>query len=583
MIPPLMKQLADMWNSLARWQRASLILVPAICAALAYCLVAWRHDNSFRILYTGLSPEDAAAVTQKMRESAIEYRLDETGASVSVVAEHLADARLALAGAGLPRSGRIGFELFDRNNLGASDFAEQVNYRRALEGELERTVGTLSEVEQARIHITFAKDSVFLEARQPSKATVVLRLRRSTQLSQGSVTAVANLVASAVDGLAPDAVAIIDANGHLLNRPRAQGETEAQLAEASLEYRHQIEQDLLAKINAAIGPLLGPDRFRASVNVDCDFSSTEQSEELMDSSKSALLTSQTTEEIAAGGVTGGPPGSASNLPRPAARVTAGGSGPVRRTENMSYQPSRTVRKTTLPRGNIKRISTAVLVDHTVRWEGTGAKAKKTIVPPAPETLKVVREIVSGVTGFAEDRGDEITVESLPFENTVEAEPPMSDTVAPPAVRGKFDFRQPAVIGAGALSLLLIAGVILFIARGRKAPVTVRDTAPAAVAGGSSHAGGAALAQPGKASPVATEHRTGTAASSLSGMEQQLSDNELQQARVEMESLSRIKLPENTRKTEVLTRHIRESVTKDPTNVTNVLRSWIAEAETRRSA
>ncbi len=130
---------------------------------------------------------------------------------------------LALAGAGLPKSGRIGFELFDRTNLGASDFAEQVNYRRALEGELERTVATLSEVDQARIHITFAKDSVFLDARQPSKATVVLRLKRIAQLPQPSVVAIANLVASAVDGLSPEAVAIIDANGRLLSRPHVSG------------------------------------------------------------------------------------------------------------------------------------------------------------------------------------------------------------------------------------------------------------------------------------------------------------------------------------------------------------------------
>ncbi len=154
-----------------------------------------------------------------------------------------------VAGAGLPRTGRIGFELFDRTNLGASDFAEQINYRRALEGELERTVATLSEVEQARIHITFAKESVFLDARQPSKATVVLRLKRMAQLPQSSVVAVANLVAGAVDGLAPEAVAIIDSSGRLLSRPQVQGDGEAQLAEANLDYRRQVESELLTKIN----------------------------------------------------------------------------------------------------------------------------------------------------------------------------------------------------------------------------------------------------------------------------------------------------------------------------------------------
>ena len=199
-------------------------------------------------------------MTQKIREAGIEYRLDETGATVLVPSDRLADARLALAGAGLPRTGRIGFELFDRTNLGASDFAEQVNYRRALEGELERTVATLSEVDQARIHITFAKESVFLDARQPSKATVVLRLKRSAQLPQPSVVAIANLVASAVDGLAPESVAIIDASGRLLNRPRVPGDGEAQLAEANLEYRRQVESELAGEnqYGARAAPWRGP-------------------------------------------------------------------------------------------------------------------------------------------------------------------------------------------------------------------------------------------------------------------------------------------------------------------------------------
>jgi flagellar M-ring protein FliF len=163
-----MNQLAKIWTSLTRSQQVSLILVPIVVCAAVFGLLRWKHDSSFRILYSALAAEDAAAVTQKIREAGIEFRLDETGATVSVPADRLPDARLAVAGAGLPKSGRIGFELFDRTNLGASDFAEQVNYRRALEGELERTVATLSEIDQARIHITFAKESVFLDARQPS-------------------------------------------------------------------------------------------------------------------------------------------------------------------------------------------------------------------------------------------------------------------------------------------------------------------------------------------------------------------------------------------------------------------------------
>ncbi len=558
-----MNQLATIWRSLTRVQQVSLILVPIVVCSIAFGLLKWKHESEFRVLYSALAPEDAAAVTQKIREAGIEYRLDETGSSITVPASHLADARLALAGAGLPKTGRIGFELFDRANLGASDFAEQVNYRRALEGELERTVATLSEVDQARIHITFAKESVFLDSREPSKATVVLRLKRTARLPESSVIAIANLVASAVDGLAPESVAIIDSNGRLLNRPRAPGDSEAQLAEANLDYRRQVESELLSKINTALGPLLGPDRFHASVNADCDFTSSEENEETVDAAKSAVLTSQTTEESSGGAMAGGTPGTASNLPRPTARAAGGTSGLLRRTENASWQPSRTVKHTISPKGTIRRISTAVLVDQSIRWEGVGAKAKKTLVPPSAEVLKGVRDIVAGITGFTEARGDQIAIETLPFETTLEAEPPLGPAAPVKQVPGKFDFKQPYAIGGAVFLVLLLASLIFLLSR-KRAAGRAEDMAAEALAAASA------------------AHALEGATTADQAMENQLSENQHEQARLEAEALRGIKLPANTKKTEVLVKHIRDSVHKDSTNATNVLRTWLSDAETKRA-
>jgi flagellar M-ring protein FliF len=559
-----MNQLTRIWASLSRSQQISLILVPALMCAVVFGFLKWKHDSSFLVLYSGLAPEDASAVTQKIREAGIEFKLDETGAAVLVPSGRLADARLALAGAGLPRTGRIGFELFDRSNLGASDFAEQVNYRRALEGELERTVATLSEVDQARIHITFAKESVFLDARQPSKATVVLRLKRTAQLSAPSVIAIANLVASAVDGLSPEAVAIIDSNGRLLSRPHTQGDGEAQLAEANLDYRRQVESELLAKINMALGPLLGPDRFRASVNADCDFTSTEENEESVDAARSAVLTSQTTEESSGNGIAGGTPGTASNLPRPTARAASSSAGLLRRTENATYQPTRTVKHTVSPKGTVRRVSTAVLVDQTVHWEGVGAKAKRTLVPPSADVLKGVHDIIAGITGFTEQRGDQITVETLPFETTLQAEPPPGPVAPSRPIPVGFDFKNPIAIGGAALVMLLLASLVFVLLR-KRGKVRVQDVSAAAIAGKPSEA-------PAPRGKTAVERE----------MEQQLSDNEATQAQLEAEVLNRIKLPASTRKTEVLVKHIRDSVNKDSANATNVLRTWISDAETKRT-
>ncbi|MDP9054943.1 MAG: flagellar M-ring protein FliF [Acidobacteriota bacterium] len=554
-----MNQLVRIWTSLSRAQQISLILIPLAVCASVLGLLKWRHDTNFRVLYSGLAPEDASAVTQKIREAGIEFRLDEMGASVLVPAQRVADARLALAGAGLPRSGRIGFELFDRTNLGASDFAEQVNYRRALEGELERTVATLSEVDQARIHITFAKDSVFLDTRQPSKATVVLRLRHSGQLSQPNVVAIANLVASAVDGLSPESVAVIDGNGRLLSRPRPVGGNDAQLAEANLDYRRQVESELLAKINLALTPLLGADRFRASVDAECDFTSSEENQESVDPARSVMLTSQTTEESSGSALAGGTPGTASNLPRPAARASSTGPGLTRHTENTTYQPSRSVKRIVTPKGAVRRISAAVLVDQTVRWDGVGPRARRTLVPPSAEVLKGVHDVIAGIIGFTEQRGDAITVETLPFEATLQIEPPPGP--APPAKPAApvLDFKSPQVVGAGVLIVLLTGAIAFLLFRRRHTPA-VQDTLKTAIQQG------------GASRPAALPPNA---------MQQQLSENEALQAQIESEMLSKIKLPANTKKTEVLMNHIRDSVQKDASGTTNVLRTWISEPDTKR--
>ena len=181
----------------------------------------WQKEADFKPLFTGLAPEDAAGIVQKLKESGVEYRLPDAGGAVLVPSARLAELRLSMAAAGLPKTGRIGFELFDKTNLGATEFTEHVNYRRALEGELERSIMSLAEVEQARVHMTFPKDSVFLDAQQPAKASVLVKIRPGARLSPQNVQAINHLVASAVEGLSPDAVSVLDMNGNLLGRPRA--------------------------------------------------------------------------------------------------------------------------------------------------------------------------------------------------------------------------------------------------------------------------------------------------------------------------------------------------------------------------
>src|SRR4051794_17906457 len=181
--------------NLSTRQRITILAVAIAIGAGLYSLVQWKKEADFRPLFTGLTAEDAAGIVQKLKESGAEYRLPEGGGAVLVPSSRLAELRLTMAAIGLPKSGRIGFELFDKVNLGATEFTEHINYRRALEGELERTMMTLAEVETARVHLTFPKDSVFLEAQQPAKASVLVRVKPGAHLSAQNVAAINHLVA----------------------------------------------------------------------------------------------------------------------------------------------------------------------------------------------------------------------------------------------------------------------------------------------------------------------------------------------------------------------------------------------------
>ena len=283
---------------------------------------------------------------------------------------------------------------------------------------------SLSEVEQARVHLTLPKESVFLDQQQPAKASVMVKLRPGAQISPQNVLAVTNLVASAVEGLTPEAVAVVDMDGTLLSRPKkAAAGADSEITSESLEVRTQIEKNLVAKISETLEPLLGAKGFRAGASVDCDLTSAEQQEETLDPARSVMLSSQKTEDVTERAGASGIPGTASNLPQPATSTSKGPGGVSRRTENVAYQTSRIVRHTRIPQGVIRRMSLAVLVDQNVRWEGDGAAKHRVLVPPPPETLKTIRDLVAGVSGFSAERGDQLVVETLPFESSLNSEPP----------------------------------------------------------------------------------------------------------------------------------------------------------------
>jgi len=363
-------------------------------------------------------------------------------------------------------------------------------------------------------------------------------------------------------------VSLVDMQGNLLNRPRQQPSADDPAAsEANLEYRQKIERDLVLKINSTLEPLLGADKFRANALVECDFTSGDQSEETFDPTKSVMVSSQKTEEISGANLASGVPGTASNLPRPASRPGSGASGVTRRTESIGYQSSRTVRHVKLPEGTIKKISVSLIVDHSVRWEGAGAKAKKIVEPPSPEKLKSIHDLVAGVIGFSQERGDQLIVESLPFESTINAQPVEQLPAAPPASPpqawpGSFQDllkNKTLLIGAGGglLALILLLAVMVKL-----------------------------LGKGGKASTVAMTPALPAAATSVPDLnktiETQLAERAALKQQQELEAMNALKLPPvTTKKTEVLTKHVAEQAKKDATGAAQVLRTWMTDANAEK--
>jgi flagellar M-ring protein FliF len=554
-------------------QRITIVVVAIAVIAGIYSLVQWRKEDDFRPLFTNLSSEDAAGIVQKLKEAGAEYRLPENGGSVLVPSARLAELRLTMSAIGLPKSGRIGFELFDKVNLGATEFTEHVNYRRALEGELERTVMTLAEVEQARVHLTFPKESVFLEAQQPAKASVLVKIRPGARLAPQNVVAITHLMASAVEGLSPDAVTLLDMNGNLLSRPKAASSLDGTgPSAASLDYRHQIEADLLAKIGATLGPLLGSEKFRAGASVDCDLSGAELSEETFDPARSVMLTSLRTEDITGGTVANGIPGTASSLPRPTSRPSGGSNKTTRTTENISYQSSRSVRKTHLPAGVVRKMSLAVLVDQDVTWEKDKNGFKRVLVPPPPAKLKVIHDLVAGITGFSAERGDQLVIETLPFETTLLLEPPggLPGANRPGTPVGGLPFplsldKKTLLIGGGAVGLLILGIAVFLLSRKKRnklAPSTA--TSPATLHPAGAHGTTTALITPNQ-----VENQ----------MESQLAERDALQAQMDAQALSSLRLaPVITKKAEVFAKHLREKIAKEPEISVQVLRTWIREED-----
>ena len=421
----VVEQVKQFWGSRTGLQKSLLLGGAGTTALMLTLFVRLIASPDYKPLYKDLDPADAQALATQLDAQNIPHQVSADGKEVSVPADKLDAARMMTATQGQPHSGRMGFELFDKMSCGQTEFDEKVAYQRALEGELERTIGTLADVEQARVHLVMPTDSVFLDRQRSAKAAVILRLRHNG-LSKDAVVAISRLVSGAVDELKPEDVSIIDADSE-----RSLG-----LAHDGPGGDQDEEARLTNRLINTLEPVVGTNAIRASVNVDFDEASTDENDEKYDPAVSALLTMQRTEDSAGGtSIPSGVPGTASNIPAakpakpagqtsqqsntPTAQTSTATSGPSQssKTESAQYGVNKTIIHTITPAGGIRRISAALLVDDTI-VKTTDNKGKVTVTRQkrSQDELNRIQELAEAAIGFDAKRGDTISVQNLSFDS-----------------------------------------------------------------------------------------------------------------------------------------------------------------------
>jgi len=403
-------QAQQFWATRSARQRGFLLAGAVATVLVLGIFVRLIGTPDYKPLFTGLETEDAQTLSTQLDAEGIPHQLSADGKTLSVPANKLDAARLKTASQGSPHSGRMGFELFDKMSWGQTEFDQKVTYQRSLEGELERTIETLSDVESARVHLVMPTDSVFLDKQRGAKASVILKLR-GRGLSKDAVLAISRLLAGAVDELKPEDVSIIDAD-----------------SARSLGLHHDADDDnegfdasLMQRLLATLEPVVGTDKIRASVNVDRNRGSSEESQEKYDPSVSALLSDQKTEDTAGGSaVSAGVPGTSSNVPvaKDAKATPPQGAVQSSKSESSQYGVNKVIVRTMTPAGAIQRVTAAILVDDAVVKNMQGGKTTFTRRKRTPEEMNKIREIAEAVIGFDAKRGDTVSVENMSFDSNL---------------------------------------------------------------------------------------------------------------------------------------------------------------------
>jgi len=543
------------------WLIASAVFVAAMCAGMIW--FAERPD--WRVLFSGLDGKDSQQVAQELAAAGIPYETTADGAGVQVPAEMLDKARMEVAAKGMPQTGRLGFELFDKPNWVGSEFDERVNYQRALEGELEHTIGTLGVVKSARVHLVLPQASLFAAEEKVAKASVVLKLKRAA-LDPDQADAIRSLVAGAVENLSPSQVTLVDADGRVNFKPRSSNAAEA-----------EADQAMEDKLVAMLEPLAGRDNVRATVNVTYDEGSEERTDEVYDPTEVATLSMQKSEQtMTARGQAAGVPGTASNSPAgapvgavagsqaaaapgtppllqkqalPVYPQQGAGQGQSLHEENGTYGVTKHLVHTEQGPGRVRRVSAAVVVNDRSAIEGAGKLEHTVWKPRSAEEMHRLEALAQAAVGFDARRGDQVVMQNVSFStNAPEVKPPAMDRLMEETkalLHSQPELMRTAVMGLCGVLL------VLFVLRPVARQVTATLREPVLLTAGAGVVEGPGVQEERMFAPPISEEQEVMVPRLKSRTQQQ------QQGIFE---------------------HVSEHIRREPAQSTRVLEAWIGASE-----
>src|SRR5580704_1680855 len=552
--------------SMPAGKRSWLIASVAFLAAVGAGMVWYAQRPDWRVLFSGLEGKDVQQVSQELAAAGIPFEMTSDGGGIEVPAEMLDKARMDVAAKGMPQTGRLGFELFDKANWVGSEFDERVNYQRALEGELEHTIGTLGVVKSARVHLVLPQASLFAAEEKVAKASVVLKLKRAS-VDPEQAEAIRSLVAGSVESLSVDQVTLVDADGRVNFKQRSSNAAEA-----------DAEQAMEAKLVAMLEPLAGRDNVRATVNVSYDEGSEERTDEVYDPSEVATLSMQKSEQVSTGrGAPSGVPGTASNSPAgspegavagsqaaaapgtppllqkqvlPVYPQQGAGQGQSLREENETYGVTKHLVHTEQGPGRVRRVSAAVVVNDRSTTEGVGKLEHVVWKPRSAEEMHRLEELAQAAVGFDARRGDQVVMQNVSFSTNVpEVKPPVMDKLIE-ELRGSLH-TQPGLLRTAVIG---ICGVLLvvFVLR----PVASQVTATLR-------------------EPMLLAAETGTTRAFEEREEMTAPQND---------PAEEVFLPRRRSKTHQLQQgifeHVSEHIRREPAQSTRLLEAWIGSSEER---